>query len=46
MRYAAVRGGDKMGDTTLRAIPAIGFGDDIPPGTFHGGDDIPAGTFH
>jgi hypothetical protein len=27
-------------------IHAIGFGDDIPAGTFHGGDDVPPGTFH
>lgn len=31
---------------THTAMPAIGFGDDIPAGTLHGGDDIPAGTFH
>jgi len=35
-----------MSDITRAARPAVGFGDDIPAGTFHCGDDIPAGTFH
>jgi hypothetical protein len=35
-----------MDNETRATMPSIGFGDDIPAGTFHGGDDIPAGTFH
>lgn len=35
-----------MSEITHTTMPAVGFGDDIPAGTFHGGDDIPPGTFH
>lgn len=35
-----------MNDTTCRSVVVVGFGDEIPKGTFHGGDDIPPGTFH
>ena len=34
-----------MDNETRTTVPSVGFGDDIPAGTFHG-DDIPAGTFH
>jgi hypothetical protein len=32
-------------DDNKRVIPQVGFGDEIPAGSFHG-DEIPSGSFH